>query len=234
MLSVSFISLFSLSVRTCSSIIKLLWPLLDFHHYLTPDMKTLYENDPNAVITWCQENGLISEIKRCPEQGCNNVMTLANRTGKDGKTWRCQRPCRKTLSIRSGIFFEGSNLLISTIIKFTYNWAYEILDYKLAKREFNMGTHAFVDWKSFLCDICTEHFIRHPLRIGGPGVAVEIDESVFTRRKYNRGRMVMEQWVFGGIDTTTKQGFLVPVDQRNADTATNHTTIHFARHNNCF
>ena len=43
------------------------------------------ENDPNAVITWCQENGLISEIKRCPEQGCNNVMTLANRTGKDGE-----------------------------------------------------------------------------------------------------------------------------------------------------
>ena len=70
------------------------------------------ENDPNAVITWCQENGLISEIKRCPEQGYNNVMTLANRTGKDGKTWRCQRPCRKTLSVRSGTFFEGSNLLI--------------------------------------------------------------------------------------------------------------------------
>ena len=30
--------------------------------------------------------------------------------------------------------------------------------------------------------------------------------------------MVMEEWIFGGIDTTTKQGFLVPVDQRNADT----------------
>ena len=128
-------------------------------------------------------------------------MALANRTGKDGKTCRCQRPCRKTLSIRSGTFFEGSNLLISTIIKFIYNWAYEILDYKLAKREFNMGTHAFVDWKRFLRDICAEHFIRHPLRIGGPGVTVEIDKSVFTRRKYNRGRMVM-----------------VPVDQRNADT----------------
>ena len=83
---------------------------------------------------------------------------------------------------KRGAFFEGSNLLISTIIKFIYNWAYEILDYKLAKREFNMGTHAFVDWKSFLRDICAEHFIRHPLRIGGPGVTVEIDESVFMWR----------------------------------------------------
>ena len=73
-----------------------------------------------------------------------------------------------------------------------------------------MDTHAFVNWKSFLCDICTEHFIEHLLHIGGPGITVEMDERVFT--------MVMEQWVFGGIDTTSKQGFLVPVDNCNADT----------------
>ena len=176
-------------------------------------IRDLGDNDPNAAIAWCHANGLISKIKRCPEQGCNNVMTMANRTGKDGKTWRCQRPYQKTLSIRSGTFFEASNLHISTIVKFIYNWAYEILDYKLATREFNMGTRAFVDWKNFLRDICAEHFIHHPLHIGGPGVTVEVNESVFTRRKYNRGRMVMEQWVFGGIDAITKQGFLVPVDQ---------------------
>ena len=39
-----------------------------------------------------------------------------------------------------------------------------------------------------------------------------------TRRKYNRGRMIREQWVFGGIDTQTKAGFMVPVDRRDADT----------------
>ena len=53
-----------------------------------------------------------------------------------------------------------------------------------------MGTPAFVDWKCFLRDICAEHFIEHPLHIRGPSVTVEINESVFTRRKYNRGQMV--------------------------------------------
>ena len=47
---------------------------------------------------------------------------------------------------------------------------------------------------------------------------MQIDESVFTRRKYNRGRMIREQWVFGGIDTQTKAGFMVPVDRRDAAT----------------
>ena len=81
-----------------------------------------------------------------------------------------------------------------------------------------MSQTTFVDCKQFLRDICAQHLIDNPIQLGGPGRVVEIDESVLTRWKYNRGRMVREQWVFGGIDTTTRQAFLVPVEQRNADT----------------
>ena len=49
--------------------------------------------------------------------------------------------------------------------------------------------------------------MRHPLRIGGPGHTVEIDESAFVQRKHNVGRAVNTQWVFGGIDTDTQEGF---------------------------
>ena len=49
---------------------------------------------------------------------------------------------------------------------------------------------------------------------------MEIDESLFCRRKYNVGRQVTEQWVFGGVEVGTPQrrGFLVPVDRRDAAT----------------
>ena len=96
--------------------------------------------------------------------------------------------------------------------------AHELLSVKMANREFNMSNSTIVDWKSFLRDICAEHFIDNPVQLGGLGMTVEINESIFTRRKYNRGRMVREQWVFGGIDTTTKKCFLVPVERRDAAT----------------
>ena len=49
-----------------------------------------------------------------------------------------------------------------------------------------------MDWYNFVRDICTEYFLAHPAVISGPGVEVEIDESIFGKRKYNRGRVVDE------------------------------------------
>ncbi len=47
--------------------------------------------------------------------------------------------------------------------------------------------------------------------IGGPGVEVEIDESKFGKRKYNRGHRVGENgvWVFGGIEKDLREGELM-------------------------
>lgn len=54
--------------------------------------------------------------------------------------------------------------------------------------------------------------------IGGPGTIVEIDESKFGKRKYNRGRMRDGKWVLGGIQRGTDRLFLEVVDRRDADT----------------
>lgn len=50
---------------------------------------------------------------------------------------------------------------------------------------------------------------------------VEIDESLFLRRKYNRGRILNNQWYVGGIERGTKNVFIVPVENRNAETMAN-------------
>ena len=111
--------------------------------------------------------------------------------------WRCGRPCNKILSIRSGSFFEGSHLNIRSVLDVIRYWAFEEFSFRKASRELAMAEHTFVDWRNFLRDICAEHFLRNPVRIGGVG------------RKHNVGRRpVPQQWVFGGIDTTTNEGFL--------------------------
>ena len=52
------------------------------------------------------------------------------------------------------------------------------------------GEHAVVDWSNFFREVCINFYARHPIKIGGPGVEVEIDESIKFKRKYNRGRIV--------------------------------------------
>ena len=48
-------------------------------------------------------------------------------------------------------------------------------------RECRMASEAIVNWRNYVRDIFAEYFIRNPLRIGGPGHTVEIDESAFVR-----------------------------------------------------
>ena len=62
------------------------------------------------------------------------------------------------------------------------------------------------------------HFVNNPVQIGGPEHIVEIDESLFSRRKYNRERIVPEQWISGGYDPATMEDFLLLVPRRNAAT----------------
>ena len=131
--------------------------------------------------------------------------------------FRCH-PCKKEQSIRAGSFFSQAKLSITQIIDIMYAYSYEKASYKSLAREIRIESEAICNWRNFIRDVYAEHLIRNPVRIGGAGHTVEIDESAFVKRKNNVGRQVRTQWVFGGLDTTTQETFLVAVPQRDAAT----------------
>ena len=81
-----------------------------------------------------------------------------------------------------------------------------------------LSSHTLVDYINCFRDVFTEHFRRHPLKIGGPGKVVEIVKTLLIRKKYNRGRVVEKQWCFEGIKRGTSKCFVVPVERRGAAT----------------
>ena len=86
------------------------------------------------------------------------------------------------------------------------------------KRELGIFSDStIVDWNSYLREVCAETLISKPISIGGKDMSVEIDESLFVRRKYNIGHSVSQQWVFGGICRETKDAFLYSVENRSEE-----------------
>jgi transposase-like protein len=64
-------------------------------------------------------------------------------------------------------------------------------------------------------------------KIGGDGIVVEIDESKFGKRKYNRGHKVEGVWIVGGVERTEERKvFLKIVENRNQETLTEIINTH--------
>ena len=66
----------------------------------------------------------------------------------------------------------------------------------------NISSKTSVDWRSFCSEVCSDWFLNQE-QIGGEGVEVEIDETQFVRRKYERVRLLKDIWLFGGIERVT-------------------------------
>lgn len=156
------------------------------------------------LASWLLKNSMV--CGRCQ----NNCRLVKYQQNVDGYRWRC-RPCNFTKSIRSGSFFERSHLSLKLILRLIYRWCDDYPGTKIAKElEINRAT-TVTDWMNFCRDVCVAWVQDNPVELGGldeetllPKI-VEIDESNFFKRKYNRGRRRRSKWVFGGIEEKSSE-----------------------------
>lgn len=154
---------------------------------------------------------------------CNSRMTIVKDSNlSDGFRWRCKNSrCKSARSIRDQSFFSRSHLSFSTIISIIYFWCND-LTVKQTCKMLEIDKKTMVDWFRFCRDIVCWYFENEEIsneKIGGVGKIVEIDESVFSKRKYHRGRVVPQTWVFGGIDRAdSNQLFMEIVPDRSQET----------------
>jgi transposase-like protein len=175
--------------------------------------------DKKSTIKWCFDNQLLANQRQCPFN-----MTLQREASQKASShaliWRCRRkisgenPHDKTISIKRGSFFAGSNLNLREVLHLTYGFSHG-WDQQMTMHETALSDKTVVDWYSFCREVATQITLETSQQLGGPGRTVEIDESKFGKRKYHRGHHVEGQWVFGGIDRDSGQIFMIPVEKRD-------------------
>ncbi|CAF3729211.1 unnamed protein product [Rotaria socialis] len=193
-------------------------PLLPFDSFTDREWVE-HTNTTEKIIEFCQNIGLIPISPTTPyAKQHNNWYMGACARSRDKYLWRC-RTCKSTRSIRDGTFFSKSKLELRQVIDLLFYWSQCNDSHEHLRRHCKFASEStIVDWKNFMRDICATYFLLHPPTIGGVGHIVEIDESSWTKRKYNVGRVVNNQWVFGGTDRITHECFAVLVDRRDAAT----------------
>ena len=129
---------------------------------------------------------------------------------------KVSRRCHVKISALKGTFFEKSYLAKIEIIQLSYWFVLNSLSQSEVVCEVLL--HKLWLWFSFCREVVNFYCIEHSEQIGGPDKVVEIDEAKFGKHKFNCGRVVKGQWVFGGFERESKRIFIVPVPDRTSDT----------------
>jgi len=128
------------------------------------------------------------------------------------------------VSIRDGTVFEGSHLSVGMVLRIIilFITAYgQLTNQCVDEHETELSSETVNDWLTYLLEVQLEALVRSTQsKIGGPNCTVEVDESKFGKRKYNRGRVVEAQWVVGGIYRETGEIFVALCPDNKRDSAT--------------
>ncbi|KAG0432444.1 hypothetical protein DMUE_5499 [Dictyocoela muelleri] len=134
---------------------------------------------------------------------CRGCLGRVKWNDKEKNEVRCgRRGCRKRRPLINKKPFFNTLLSISDIFKVIFHLA-------IGDKAANISLVYGIDKNSVrrilldMQDVLTDY--NRNIRLGGLGVVVEIDESKFGNRKYNRGHRVSGSWIVGGVERSARR-----------------------------
>ena len=171
------------------------------------DIKCHLESEASLMHFLMKEHPDVLKIRsHCPQ--CAKQLSHAkNRL----RCYHCEHNgIHYSRSVWNHSFFEGSRNGKHEVMRFLYYWLCGATNKQLGIFT-GWSTDKVARWTRATQDLITAIVIHDHELIGGPGVVVEIDESKFGKRKYNKGHRVDGAWVFGGVELTPDRRFFAVV-----------------------
>ena len=175
-----------------------------------------HATDEKSALEFLQQRAVIRQTPpNC--SACGKLMTLVKSGKGDERIFRCKTHKGNKLSLKKNSFCEDSSLKFTQIVELLCLWSFKIPVCSVIALT-DLSNITVMRWYSFFKKICSHHLNNNPRKIGGPGVVVEVDESIIARRKFRVGDSVEEGWVFGGICPNTGEGFLRHITDKSEAT----------------
>lgn len=147
-----------------------------------------HASTPRSAIDYLRQINLLNPNPLCSH--CGSEMRIQKEAANKcaGHTLRCpNQECRKHSSIVSGTFYANSHIPLPKQIYLTYYWASNI-QISTAEHNLDICSSSLVDWYNFHRDMCSWKLNQLAITLGGPGVVVQVDESVMVKAKHHVGR----------------------------------------------
>ena len=147
---------------------------------------------------WLVDNGISAIGETCPACGHGVYRWYPSET-----TLRCGT-CRRRCSIFGDTFFENVKLPIGHVIIMGYLWV-QGASLRVIETLIGCSHETACQYKRHFEELVSYMVQDQKQKIGGPEIIVEMDESKFGHRKYNRGHRVDSPWVVGGVERTPER-----------------------------
>jgi IS1 family transposase/transposase-like protein len=157
---------------------------------------------------------ILKEKEKCLV--CNGEMTLQLDKSKSAMVRYWCGFCKKRHEVRKFTAFKQLRLKILEVVQIILLFSINTPVIEISKKML-LSTTSVQKVIKLARKSIFEHIEATQPVLGGETV-VEIDETVVARRKYNRGRMVEQRWLFGAIERGNGNLLLKCVEKRDSAT----------------
>ena len=208
----------------------------------------------DSTLNWCRDKKLLPQVDSVKCTLCDSQAIFEDSNGYVAGRFRCRKRIgqhsvnrsKKKITVRfdfeqsgtKNTFFFNSKIGIEKSLVLTYCWANNF-DYRQTREichsisqneDSRLSQETICDWFSYLREVslsALDTLYNQTGQIGGPGRIVEIDETKFGKRKYNRGKRVEGSWILGMIEIDTEASHalkgnfrleICPDNRRDAET----------------